>query len=133
MEVMVAVVIISVVIAALLEMSGNSHKIFSKVKEDSKVVQLASFLIGSTKYGFTNETLTLDKLADGFDLDFDARKSLKQEKVKLIYTKLQQIDMSEYDDNTSQEQSSSSMVFEIGKTTLRFHSESTSLLRLRLQ
>lgn len=146
LEVMVAVVIISVVIAALLQMMGNSSHLFSKVKTDSDIGQYASFLIASKDYGFEDKRISLDKLTDSFDLDSPLRSKLKNQKAEIIYTELEAIDMSEFDaDGEDDEQSnesadyeeekevSSGLIFEIGKSTLKFENSSTSLLRLRIQ
>ena len=141
LEVMVAVMIISVVVAALLQMMGNSSHLFSKVKTDSDFGQYASFLIASPDYGFENESVTLYKLSDEFELDSDLRSKLKKLKAKLIYTELESIDMSEFDEEETdseekygeEKEVSSGLIFEIGKSTLKFENSSTSLLRLRIQ
>ena len=137
--------IISVVIAALIQMGGNSSYTFSKIKTDSNIGQYASLLINSQKYGFKDDTMSLDKLTNEFRPDAQLRRRLKAQKVKIIYTKLESIDMSEFDaekseldgagDTTEDEQKqvNSNIVFEIGKTTLKMNDTSTSLLRLRLQ
>ena len=143
LEVMIAVMIISVVIAALIEMGGNSSHIFAKIKTDSKVGQYASLLINAKNYGFEDKTISLDKLTDQFQLDRELRERLKSQKAKIIYTKLESIDLSEFDAEESElddlddgsgeeKQVNSNMVFEIGKTTLKLDHTSTSLLRLRL-
>jgi len=146
MEVMVAVVIISVVIAALLQMMGNSSNIFSKIKTESDVSQYASFMIASKDYGFENKSVTMDKFSDNFLLDTYLRRDLKKLKAKLVYTELEAIDMSDFDEEasdddtreedlttTDEQQVSSGLIFEIGKSTLVFKNGSTSLLRLRIQ
>lgn len=142
-EVMVAVMIISVVISALLQMMGNSSHQFSKVKTDSDIGQYASFLIASPDYGFENKSVSLYKLSDDFNLDSHLSSRLKNAKAKLMYTELESIDMSEFDEektdseeelvNDEEKQVSSGLIFEIGKSTLQFDSSSTSLLRLRIQ
>lgn len=138
MEVMVAVVIISIVIASLLQMMGNSSNLIRNVKTNSDTSQYASFLIASPDYGFENERITIDKLADTFDLDSKLRKKLKKLKAKIIYTELDRIDMSEFDsdedlENEQEEnQVSSGLTFEIGKSTLKFEDSSVSLLRLKI-
>ncbi len=141
MEVMVAVMIISVVIAALIQMSGNSSYTFSKIKTDSKIGQYASFLINSKNYGFKDNTISFDKLINGFQIDAQLRKRLEDQKVKIIYTKLDSINMSKLDAKESElddaggakKQVNANMTFLIGKTTLKMNNTSTSLLRLRLQ
>jgi len=140
-EVMVAVVIISIVIAALLQMMGNSTNIFSKIKKDSTIGQYISMLVSSQDYGFEDKKITLDQLSADFEFDSHLRRKLKSIKTRIIYTELESIDMSEFDENTSEEvieedeskQVNSSMIFEIGKSTLKFKDSSVSLLRLRIQ
>ena len=73
LEVMVAVVIISVVIAALIQMMGNSSNLFSKVKTESSFGQYTSFLIASPDYGFEDKSVTFDKFTDEFELDSQLR------------------------------------------------------------
>lgn len=142
MEVMVAVMIISVVIAALLQMMGNSSNLFSKVKTESTTSQYASFLIGAKNYGYEDKKVDLYKLTDEFDLDSELRSRLKKLRAKLIYTELESIDMSDFSEEDSKKgdtstegdkEVSSGLVFEIGKSTLKFKDNSTSLLRLRIK
>ncbi len=137
---MVAVVIISIVITALLQMMGNSTNIFSKIKTDSDTGQYISLLLDSKDYGFENKRIGLDRLTETFELDRDLQRRLKNMKAKVIYTELQTIDMSEFDEESDEQESddakeevSSALVFEIGKTTLKFKQSSSSLIRLRLQ
>jgi len=144
-EVMVAVMIISVVIAALIQMNGNSSAIFQKVKKDSGIGQYSSFLIGAKNYGFEDSRITLDKLTQNFTFTYDSqlRLQLRNEKANIIYTELDSIDMSEFDADKStlddiqetdkEKKVNSSLVFEIGRSTLKLNGSSTSLIRLRLQ
>ncbi len=148
-EVMVAVMIISVVILALLNMQGNSSFIFSKLTKDAQVNQYASFFISNTDYGFENKNVRMDALVKEFDVENKLRRELKNVKVEVIYQELEKIDMQEYEDteNTLDEydeqgvlkQNSSSMAFEVGKTILKVKGRdakeeaSTSLIRLRMQ
>ncbi|MEA2100519.1 MAG: prepilin-type N-terminal cleavage/methylation domain-containing protein [Campylobacterota bacterium] len=145
-EVMVAVVIISTVIMALLTMSGNNTHLFSSFKNQIKINQYASFFISNTDYGLENEDVTLDKLVSEFDLETDLRRELKSIKVDVNYQVIEQIDMSEfeesddeieekYDDSMEEEEENvnSSLIIEIGKTVLRVHDSSVSLLRIQVQ
>ena len=60
MEVMVAVVIVSVVIAALLQMQGNTHHKLFGIKEMIKTNQYNSFLLSlSDKYGFESSKINM--------------------------------------------------------------------------
>ena len=136
-EVMVAVMIISVVIMALLTMRGNSTHIFSDLSSRVKINQFASLFISNTDYGFLKKSVTLEKLVSDFDIESDLRRELSNTKVEVIYQELNIIDMSEFDasdqDKESGAEVSSNMVFEIGKTVLKTPKSSTGLLRLRVQ
>ncbi|QOY52847.1 type IV pilus modification PilV family protein [Candidatus Sulfurimonas baltica] len=137
-EVMVAVLIISVVIAALLQMKGNSSHIFFELEKKIKINQFVSFIIENKDYGFENETTTLDKLISDFDLDDDLRRRVKQSKVEVVYQVLERIDMSDIGESDNMEdrvenQAETNMVFEIGKTVLKSDTSSAGLLRLRVQ
>lgn len=129
LEVMVAVLIISIVIMALLEMRGHSAHIFSALNQKQEINQYLSFLVSSKDYGFENDTVTAESLVKEFDLERDLRQSLKNVKIDLIYQELASIDLDEQDD----ENLSSGMVFETGKTILKTDSSSVSLPRIRLQ
>jgi len=129
LEVMVAVLIISVVIMALLEMKGHSAHIFSSLAHKLEINQYLSFLTSNDDYGFEKDSITADKLLSDFDVERDLRQALKKVKVDLVYQELDSIDLSEQDD----ENLSSTIVFEIGKSVLKTDSSSVSLPRIRLQ
>jgi prepilin-type N-terminal cleavage/methylation domain-containing protein len=129
LEVMVAVLIISIVIMALLQMRGHSAHIFSSLIQKLEINQYLSFLVSNDDYGFEQDTMTADRLVKDFDIDSDLRQNLKKVKVDLIYQELDSIDLDEQDD----ENLSSGMVFEIGKTILKTDKASVSLPRIRLQ
>ena len=147
-EVMVAVVIISTVIMALIQLSANNRHIFSILEKKSQTNQYLSFMISNPEYGFENKKTRLYDLVNEFDLESSLRRKLKEIKSEIIYHELDTIDMADFDpdkeDTTkeeiseeiekSQEQSSNSgLVFEIGKTVIRLDEASTSILRIRLQ
>ena len=142
-EVMIAVVIISVVIATLLQMRGNSTHIFIDLGKKLKVNQYTSFFASNENYGFENKNISLDELLSEFDLEDDLRRKLKSTNVEVIYQELSIIDMSEFDvgekpkdefnENTQQNSEVSQMIFEVGKTILKTKDSSTAILRLRLQ
>ncbi|MCK4737462.1 MAG: prepilin-type N-terminal cleavage/methylation domain-containing protein [Sulfurimonas sp.] len=128
-EVMVAVLIISVVITALFQMKGNSSHIFLNLSKKLEINQYSSFLISNDNYGFEKQTTTLDELLGNFKVEDELRQELKKAKIEVIYQELEQIDMSEQSD----ENASSGMIFEIGKTILKTDKSSVSLIRLRVQ
>lgn len=128
-EVMVAVMIISVVIAALLQMFANNTHIFSQITKQAKINQYASLFISNRDYGLESKNIHLDDLVSDFKLESNLAKELRDTKVKVIYQKVDQIDMSESDDK----ESTSSMIFEIGKTVLKINDSSIALLRVRME
>lgn len=130
-EVMVAVMIISVVIMALIEMYANNTHIFSLLKKETKTDQYSSFLISNDEYGFENNTLYLDDLLSDFELEHDLKRELKEIKVEVVYQELQRIDLSEQDEDD--EAVVSTMVLEIGKSIVKTDDFSSSLFRLRVQ
>ena len=129
LEVMVAVLIISIVIMALLQMRGHSAHIFSGLIQKLEINQYLSFLVSNDDYGFEQDTMTADTLVKDFDIDSDLMQSLKKVKVDLIYQELDAIDLAEHDD----ENLSSGMIFETGKSILKTDKSSVSLPRIRLQ
>lgn len=134
-EVMVAVMIISVVIMALIQMYSNNTHIFSAYKKQINTNQYLSLLISNEDYGYENNTLYLDDLVTEFDLDDELRRELKEKKVRLSYQELRRIDMSERDDENSNEtaKGDSDIVLVIGKSILRTEDSSSFLVRIQLQ
>ena len=128
-EVLVAVMIISVVIMALLEMQGNTTHIFSRLKNNTKTQQYTSFFISNDKYGFDKDSIYLDDLLKDFRMEDDLRRELKEIKVELTYKKLDDFsDMTDKEDN-----STTGSALEIGETTFKINDVSTSLLRLHIR
>ncbi len=128
-EVMVAVMIISVVLMALLHMQGNTTHIFSKLQNKLKANQYTSFFISNPNYGFKRESVDLDDVLSDFIVEDDLRKELKNIKVEVEYKEVKQLDMSESDE----EDVSSRMILEVGKTILKIDNSSSSLVRFRIQ
>lgn len=127
-EVMVAVMIISVVIMALIRMYSNNTFLFSSYREQSKANQYLSLLIGNKDYGFENQETYLYNLAQEFDLDDNLRRELKNIKVKVIYQELQTIDLSKDENSTG-----TNIVLELGNSVLKVNDSSSHMLRLRVQ
>ena len=136
-EVMVAVMIVSVVIAALLQMRGDTTQKFFGIKKMMSTNQYNSFLLSNAeKYGFEKSHMDMYRLVDDFDLESDLRRKLKAIKVELDYEELSVIDTSEYEDNTDDEgevTGSSGIIFEIGKTVLKTEEFTGSLIRIKIQ
>ena len=128
-EVMVAVMIISVVIVALLQMFANNTHIFLSLKQQTKINQYASFLIANDTYGWERDKISVYRLIEDFDVQTDLRRELKDTKVELLYKELQIIDLSEED----LDEEGSSLIFEIGRSLMKSKDSSTAMLRFKVQ
>ncbi|SFV54022.1 hypothetical protein MNB_SM-7-1001 [hydrothermal vent metagenome] len=127
-EVMVAVMIISVVVIALLKLQSDNTTSFLHLQKMQKNLQYISLLQG-TDYGVVNDSLTLDRTVVRFDLDDDLRQELKKIKAKILYQRLDKIDTKEFDD-LFEEKEQTPLVIEIGRTVLKLPDGSASTLRI---
>ena len=125
MEVMVAVMIISVVIAAILQMRGNSTFHYQRIGDKAKINQYLSFFIANKDYGFERKTTSLKNLSKEFELDSELRRELSSIKLNIDYEKLNILDMSEVDEG-------SELVLETGKSIVHTNNATASLIRLRI-
>ena len=131
-EVMVSVMIISVVIAALLQMRGNTSNKLIQLNKMNLSNQYTSFLISvDDKYTKEDSHMDMKRLVEEFDLDTDLRKKLSSIPLELSYKKIKTIDMSKSDNEDNSEQSQ--IVFEIGQTTMHTKSFTNNLIRVQLQ
>ena len=138
-EVMVAVVIISVVIMALMELFANNSHNFSVLSKKGQTNQYLSFLNSPSEYGFNDKHTTLYDLLKDFDVENELRRELKSIKVDLVYQELDRINMDGYtseeeneiEEEDKEQRVNSSMVFEIGKTILKVDDTSVSMLRIK--
>ena len=122
LEVMVAVLIVSVVIATIFQLKGDANTKLFFLQSAINETQYNSFLLGnSQKYGFGKSNISLNELVNEFDLESDLRRELKAVKVSINYDKKDAIDIP------------TGSVLEIGKTKLESKNFSTSILRVRLQ
>jgi len=119
--------IISVVIAAIIQMRGNSSNMFMHLQKQAAFNQYISFVLWNDKYGFVDEKVPLSRLAEDIDLDDDLRRKLKNIKMHIEYTKLKKIDTSEYSDDDT------GIVIEMGRDKISTQNLDTTLRRLRLQ
>ena len=137
-EVMVAVMIVSVVIAALLQMQGSSANSLFEIKRMMQRAQYASFMIEQReKYGFENSSVDLLRFTEDFALESELRQRLKAIAVRVHYEEVERLDTSsmseEMRDANLSESQNSGVVLEIGKTQLHSQHFTISLLRVRLQ
>lgn len=120
LEVMVAVMIVSVVIVALLEMQGNSGHIFSVLGQKKKVNSYISLLSNST-YGYEKSRISLDELVSEFEIEDTLRRELQKHYVILSYK------------TSAPTQGAAFLPFEIGESVVKFPDASVRLLRIRAQ
>jgi len=142
-EVMVAVMIISVVIMALIKMYSNNTHLFSIMKKQVQTNQYSSLLIANEEYGFLNKNIRMYDLVKDFDLEFKLRRELKDMKAKIIYQELESIDLSESSGEESESESedyqqneneaSSGLVLEMGNSVIKMKNASNAILRLRIK
>jgi len=125
MEVMVAVMIISVVIASILQMRGNSTLMYEKIDQTAKMNQYLSFFIANSDYGFERKSTNMKNLCDEFALDSELRREFSSIKLNIEYKKLDILDTSEFDE-------SSELVLETGQSIIQTKDASASLIRLRI-
>ncbi|MBN2815130.1 MAG: type II secretion system protein [Campylobacterales bacterium] len=126
-EVMVAVMIVSVVIAALLRMQGESAHKFIHLKGMLEGAPYSSLLLyNANRLGFESSNTNLKDLLGDFELEGDLKRRLSGVKLNISYDEIRRIDMSELDEN------SSSIVFEIGITKAQTQEFSNSLIRVRI-
>ena len=140
MEVMVAVVIVSIVIAALLQMRGDTSHKFIQLKKTFDTSSYGTFISGSApNYGYESSSMDIYRLVEEFDLESDLRRKLKAIKLKLDYEELVVLDSSDFEDTEDADgenidaSSAGGIVFEIGKTQLHNKEFDISLLRIRVQ
>ncbi len=125
MEVMVAVMIVSVVIAAIIQMRGNSAFMYEQIDKNKHINQYLSFLVANEEYGYEKTDTTMKKLCDDFELDSELRREFSDIKLDIDYNEIDTLDMSEYDEN-------SELVIEIGKSVLSSKDSSASFVRIRI-
>jgi len=136
-EVMVAVMIVSVVIAALLQMQGSTTTKFFGIKKMMQTNQYNSFLLSlGDKYGFEKSQMDMNRLVENFDLEDNLRRRLKSMRVELNYKEIKSIDTSKFEESSDDEKeqsTSTGTVFEIGKTILKTDDFTLQLMRVRIQ
>jgi prepilin-type N-terminal cleavage/methylation domain-containing protein len=142
-EVMVSVVIITVVIAAMLQLFSNNSHFFSQFKTKMDLAWSSTLLLYQDKIGFEDDEIALEDLLKKYNIDDEFRRDVKDMKAHIKYQKISTIDTSEIDMNESIEESlaqndrslenSDGVVFEIGKTSFKIGDQSNSFLRLKLE
>ncbi len=140
LEVMIAIMVISVVIGVLLQLFSNNTTLFSSMRGHSELCMRSSLLIGNKNYGYDNEKVTLAELVQDFDIHDDLRRRLKTYEATITYTPVKDLDtlheeigerVDYYMDENRQSLQKSAM--QIGRSSFQMDEFQTAYLRLKLQ
>lgn len=140
-EIMVSVLIISTVVMAMLQLFSNNTHFFQHMDGKSSLTLESTLLIGAKDFGFEKKETTLYDLIDGFEVDNEVRKALKEKKVSLNYVEVTRLDgddleanaeaLAEDDENVDGASSGTSL--EIGKSIISTGKQKSAFLRIKLQ
>jgi len=92
-EVMVAVMIVSVVIAALLKLRGDTNHLFTQIQKNQQHSSMATLLLWNRQYNLQKSSTNLYNLVDTFDLDDDLRRELKNVKATITFDRVKTIEV----------------------------------------
>jgi prepilin-type N-terminal cleavage/methylation domain-containing protein len=127
-EVLIAVMIISVVIMALLQMNSNTTHIYTKFKDSVVMNQVQSLFISNKKFGFESNNIHLDDLLKEFKVEDELRRELKSKKINISYKILNSFNIDLGDEGMG-----ISKTLEIGKTIIKMDNLTTSIIRFRIR
>jgi prepilin-type N-terminal cleavage/methylation domain-containing protein len=138
-EVMIAVIMIAVVIAALLQLFATNTHQTAQLGEKVTDALDSTLLLGIGEKGFEKNKMRVEDLTEEFTLDDDLRRRLKTRKIEIDYLPTGQLDEEGVteDQELSDEaedalEESQGAYLEIGRTTMREGDRSFSLTRVRL-
>lgn len=146
-EVVVAVMIISVVIASLLQLYANNTRFFETFDERRAVPMYATLLIGAEDAGFEKGRVRLDELVKPFEVDDELRRHLKAFRAEVDYTEVTRFDAADLASSAevvteetdgiegaeTDTLNTNASGLEIGRTVLSVRHEQTSMIRVRMQ
>lgn len=142
-EVMISVMIISVVIASLLQLFSTNTRLFGTLEQKIELSTEGSLLLGVENIGFEKKSLHFDDLVKDFVIDDELRRRLKEIKAEVVYQELMRLDSADFMEETEElaeeqditltDASAKAVALEIGRTGLLFNNVKTSFVRLRLQ
>ena len=101
-EMMVAVLIISVVIGSLIQLFSNNPRLLGRIEQNSGFAMYGTLFVGVSDPGFVKEEVTLDKLVADFELDDALRRELKQQKAFVDYRMISRLDEGDLADNVEE-------------------------------
>lgn len=141
-EVMVSVMIISMVIASLLQLFATNTRLFATLGPKIDLSTQGSLLLGVDNIGFEKQDIRLDELVKEFRVDDDLNRRLHDIKAEVTYQELSIIDSAdimeevqdraEEDNRTLTQTTSDAVELEIGRTGLLIGEIQASFIRLRI-
>jgi len=117
MEVMVAVMIVSLVVGALFKLRGDTSHLFMKLQQEQKQSSLSSLLLWNRDYGLENSKTNLYTLVEDFFLDDDLRRELKNLPISIQFHRIKRVEINGFN-------------LEIGQSTLKTKNFEVSLQRV---
>jgi len=137
MEVMVSVVIIFVVIGSIQQIASKSGLLFPRFHKQIESIWISSLFLGDEKYGFEDDSLFLDELLEGFEVEDDFRQQLKKIKTDITYTELLRFNSSELEESSEDEiieDNAQDISLEIGRTSYKYDIKTpSSYLHLKIE
>jgi len=139
--------IISVVIAALLQLFATNSHTFTSVHQKILHTNMTSLLLGSELYGLEDKKLDVAELVKDFNVDDDLRRTLKSKKVEIIYTEVTSLNFDDAAESLAEAEESQgdndeglvtqsgevTNSLEIGRTTFKVDDQSSAFLRVKFQ
>lgn len=138
-EVMVAVMIISLVIGVLLQLYSNNTRLFSSMRGHSELCMRSSLLIGNSTYGYDDAKVSLEDLVQEFSINDELRRKLKKYKAKITYTPVKELSTQKEELEeiiepymTENNEALKDNAIEIGRSSFEMDEYQTAYLRLKL-
>jgi prepilin-type N-terminal cleavage/methylation domain-containing protein len=132
-EVIVAVMLISVVITALLQLYANNSRYFDRFRTSGADALSATLLLGVDEQ--ESERIRLGRLCEGFELDDELRQALKQRSMKKTDTLVMTLEeqgsktvMSDHDRSDDRQYPA----LEVWRSVISIDGQPAVLVRLRL-
>ena len=121
-EVMVATMIVSIVIAALWKIRGDANIKMMQMQKLVKVTPMLTFLSGQNmRYGFDDEKVDSYKLLDDFQVRRSLRARLKYQKMIVHYNRVRDMELQE------------GQVIEMGESIVQLQGSDLKCKRVRWQ
>ena len=144
-EVMIATVIISIVIMALLKIFSNNTNTFLKLQKNIAISFKTTLLFSdrNRELGFENDEVSLDQLVRDVRVDDRVRRELKNIKAKITYSVIDTLDQSDFEDQAEElndengeenqvVEGASSVNLEIGRTGMKIEDTQSAFIRMRI-